>query len=233
MHMVVRLPPGVQAEEAYLYGFQITGEHAVWWGYDGDIWRVPLNGGVPEQLLRERYLRVSAWPWAYDDGKRTVVNVETGQEIEVTAADDLENRLACGPAWCVGENWQELWKVTQATVLRVDGSERTTMPGDALPMRPPIRDRLVLLGVPTVYGDDSIPRTPGVWGLGHVTQIYDRCTKQTALLGSYALIKAEMPWQEIKIGAWTKNGPLVFWRTAGDRLMIADLARIGASSCSV
>ncbi|MCA2178683.1 hypothetical protein LDL08_21060 [Nonomuraea glycinis] len=231
MHMVSRLPLGVQAEEAYVYGFQIAGEHAVWWGYDGDVWRVPLSGGEPEQLLPGRRLRVSSWPWAYDQYERSVVNVETGQEIEVAAADDLDHRLACGPAWCVGEDRQELWKVTQATVLRVDGSERTTVPGDALLMRPPIRDRLALLGVPTVDGDDSIPRTWGAGGLGHVAQIYDRCTHQSALLGSYALTKAEMPWGEIKIGAWTQNGPLVFWRTR-DRLVVVDLARIGGSSCS-
>lgn len=231
MRMVARLPSNVHAEEAYVYGFQLTGEHAAWWGYDGDIWRVPLSGGEAEQLLPGKRLRVSSWPWAYDEHKRTVVNVETGQDIEVTEADDLEHRLACGPAWCVGEDWQELWMVSQATVLRVDGSHRITVPGDALLMRPLIRDRLALLGVPTVHGDDSIPRTWGGGGLGHVAQVYDRCTHQAAYLGSYKLTKAEMPWAEIKIGAWTQDGPLAFWRTR-DRLVVADLARVGASSCS-
>lgn len=230
MRMVARLPSNVQAEEAYVHGFQLTGEHAAWWGYDGDIWRVPLSGGEAEQLLPGRRLRVSSWPWAYDEHERTVVNVETGQEIEVAEADDLEHRLACGPAWCVGEDRQELWKVRQATVLRVDGSDRTTVPGDALLMKPLIRDRLVLLGVPTVHGD-SVSRTWGGGGLGHVAQVYDRCTQQAAYLGSYALAKAERPWAEIKIGSWTQDGPLVFWRTR-DRLEVVDLARIGASSCS-
>lgn len=228
MRLVARLPSNIRAEEAYVYGFQLTGEHAVWWGYDGDIWRVPLSGGEPEQVLPGRNLRVSSWPWAYDESAQTVVNAETGQEIEVTEADDLENHLACGLSWCVGEDWQEPWKVTQATVLRVDGSDRTTVPGDAYPRRPLIRDRLALLGVPTVYGD---PPAGGGGVLGQVVQVYDRCTHQTAMLGSYALAKAEMPWNEIKVGAWTQDGPLVFWRNR-DRLVVADLARIGTSSCS-
>ncbi|WP_440085747.1 hypothetical protein [Streptosporangium sp. LJ11] len=237
MRMAVRLPSNVQAEDAYVHGFQITGGHAVWWSYDGDVWRVPLSGGEPEQVLPGRRLRVSSWPWAYDEYERTVVNLDTGQETEVTEIDDLQHRLACGPAWCVGEDWQELWKVTRATVLRVDGSDRTTLPGDALLMRPLIRDRLALLGVPTITGvsavdeDDFIPRTWGAGGLGHVTQVHDRCTRQTALLGSYALTRAEGPWSEIKIGAWTQDGPLVFWRTTQDRLVVADLARVGASNC--
>ncbi len=237
MRMVARLPSNIQAEEAYVHGFQITDEHAVWWGYDGDIWRVPLSGGEPKQVLPDRRLRVSSWPWAYDEYKRTVVNLDTGQEASVTEADDLEHRLACGPAWCVGENRQELWKVTQATVLRVDGSDRTTVPGDGLLKRPLIRDRLALLGVPTIAGvsaidgDGFIPRTWGPGSLGHVTQVYDRCTRQTAMLGSYTLTRAEMPWGEIKTGAWTQDGPLVFWRTTRDRLVVADLARVGASNC--
>jgi hypothetical protein len=67
MRMVSRLPPSLQAEAVDLYGFQIAGEHAAWWGYDGDIWKVPLSGGEPEQLLPQRRLRVSSWPWAYDE----------------------------------------------------------------------------------------------------------------------------------------------------------------------
>lgn len=114
MHMVARLPATVQAEEAYVDGFQISGEDVVWWGYDGDIWRVPLRGGAPEQVLPERRLRVGSWPWAFDEYERIVVNLQTGQEIEVTEADDLAHRLACGPAWCVGEDWQRLWRVTRA-----------------------------------------------------------------------------------------------------------------------
>ncbi|MER6574161.1 hypothetical protein [Nonomuraea sp. NPDC001023] len=232
MRMVARLPLSVQAEGAHIDGFQIIGENVVWWGYDGDIWRVSLHGGEPEQVLPGRRLRVSSWPWAYDRYERIVINLDTGQETEVTEAEDFEHRLACGPAWCVGEDWQELWKVTQATVLRVDGSDRVTVPGDALLMRPPIRDRLALLGVPTVAGDDSIPNTWGAATLGHVMQVYDRCTRKAAILGSYTLTKAEMPWGEIKIGVWPQDGPVLYWRTTQNRLMVVDLARVGESPCS-
>ncbi|MGP4094395.1 hypothetical protein [Nonomuraea sp. KM90] len=232
MHMVARLPATAQADEAYVDGFQLIGEQAVWWGYDGDIWRVPLTGGIPEQVLPDRRLRVSSWPWAYDEYERTVVNLDTHRQLEVTEVDDLNHRLACGPVWCVGEDWQELWKITQATVLRVDGSDRTTVPGDALMLRPLIRDRLALLGIPTVEGDDSIPKTWGATTLGHVAQVYDRCTRQAALLGSYGLTKAEMPWREIKSGAWTPDGPVLYWRTTRDRFVVADLAHIASSPCT-
>ncbi|MFD9946752.1 hypothetical protein ACFWYW_17315 [Nonomuraea sp. NPDC059023] len=163
-----------------------------------------------------------------------MINLDTGQETEVSEAEDLEHRLACGPAWCVGQDWQGPWKVTQATVLRVDGSDRVDVPGDALPMRPPIRDRLALLGVPTVDGDDSNPKTWGAATLGHVMQIYDRCTGEAALLGSYdALTKPETPWGAIKAGVWPQDGPVLYWPTTQNRLMVVDLARVGASPCSV
>ncbi|WP_345561178.1 hypothetical protein [Nonomuraea rosea] len=231
MHRVARLPATVRADETDVDGFQISGGDAVWWGYDGDIWRVPLSGGIPERVRSDRRLRVSSWPWAFDEYERVVVNLRTGQEIEMTEAGDLAHRLACGPVWCVGENRQELWSVTQATVLRVDGTDRTTVPGDALMMRPLIRDRLALLGVPTVVGDDSIPSTWGASAFGHVAQIYDRCTRQSALLGSYGLWRAENPWTMIKSGAWTQDGPVVYWRTTRDRFVVVDLARVATSPC--
>lgn len=232
MHMVARLPANVKAAEDYLAGFQIVGDFAAWWGYRGDIWRVPLGGGNPEQVLPGKDLQVSSWPWAYNRYQRIVVNLDTGQEINVTEAADLRHRLACGPVWCVGEDWQEPWKVTRATVLRVNGSDRMTVPGDALPMRPPIHDRLALLGVPTVFGDDAIPKTWGAATLGHVMQLYDLCTRRTALLGSSELLKAEMPWSAIKTGSTTPDGPILYWRTTKDRFVVVDLARIAALPCS-
>jgi hypothetical protein len=229
LHMVARLPANVPAESAEVAGFQIIGDAVAWWGHDRDIWRVPLSGGRPEPVLPDRNLRVSSWPWAYDEYGRTVVNLDTGQETQVTGADDMRHRLACGPVWCVGEDWQQPWKVTRATVLRVDGSERTTVPGDALLMRPPIRDRLALLGIPTVEGDDSVPGTWGAGELGPVVQLFDRCTGRTALLGSP---EADGEWNDIKTGAGTPDGPILYWRATQNRYTILDLARIAGRPCA-
>ncbi|MFF5211399.1 hypothetical protein [Streptosporangium sp. NPDC000396] len=229
--MVARLPENVQAEKAYIDGFQIIGDVAVWGGYRGDIWKVPLVGGHPEQILPDGSVQVSTWPWAYDEGERTVVNLDTGQEIRVAGADDLSS-LACGPAWCVGEERRELWKVTQATMLQINGANRHSVPGDALRFRPPIHNRLVFLGMPTVIGDDSIPRTWGGSALGPIIQLYDVCTRQNAFLGSSKLLKAEMPWNVIKMGSHAPDGPIVYWRTTQNRFVVVDLARIAAQPCS-
>ncbi|MFE0155517.1 hypothetical protein ACFWY5_50845 [Nonomuraea sp. NPDC059007] len=65
-------------------------------------------------------------------------------------------------------------------------------------------------------------------------QIYDRCTGEAALLGSYdALTKPETPWGAIKAGVWPQDGPVLYWPTTQNRLMVVDLARVGASPCSV
>ncbi|GAA3408935.1 hypothetical protein GCM10018952_07820 [Streptosporangium vulgare] len=88
-------------------------------------------------------------------------------------------------------------------------------------------------GVSAADGDDFIPQDDlGIRVLGHVNQVYDRCTPAgRALLGSHALTRATMPWGEIKIGTWPQDGPLVFWRTTRNRLVVADLARVGVSNC--
>ncbi|GAA4526902.1 hypothetical protein GCM10023096_61240 [Nonomuraea ferruginea] len=128
-----------------------------------------------------------------------------------------------------GDGWQEPWQTTRATVLRVDGSDRTTVPGDALMQRPPIRDRLALLRVPTVEGDDSIPRS---WGRRHsdTSPRVSTAARAAALLGTHSSMHEEMPWTEIKTGVWAPDGPLLYWRTDGDQFVVADLGGIDIAS---
>ncbi|GAA3160866.1 hypothetical protein GCM10010466_59740 [Planomonospora alba] len=226
MRAVTRLPGNGNRN---VFGFEITDDTAAWWDYEGGIWRVPLAGGEPVQVLPGRRLRVTSWPWAWDEGERTVVNLVTGQEIQVSGGDDL-GHLTCGPTWCVGDAGPP-YGIRNVALLRLNGSERTTVPGDAMLQMVPIRDRITLLGLPTIIGDNSVPGTWGAGQLGPAVQLYDRCTKQSALIGSPDMAKARETWNEIKTGAATAQGPLLFWKSAREGYTVLDLARIIDSPC--
>ncbi|MGJ6963546.1 hypothetical protein ACSDR0_16705 [Streptosporangium sp. G11] len=150
LRMVTRLPAGAGD---YTKGFQVTGDLAVWWGFNG-AWSVPLAGGEPRRILPEGALRVTSWPWGYDRSRRSVVNLLTRQENKARHLDDTEG-LYCGPAWCVGRVTGRPHEAVQVVMQHVDGSGRTTVPGFPLALMPPIRDRFALLHPLAVSRDGS------------------------------------------------------------------------------
>ncbi|NRQ39225.1 hypothetical protein HII36_46500 [Nonomuraea sp. NN258] len=221
MRMAVRLPENLQAEEAYVDGFQIVGNTAVWWGIDSDIWRVPLAGGTPEQVRPGDRAHVSSWPWAHDAAAKTIIHLGTGEEIDVDATG---HPLACDSVWCVGADGRS----DEVVVLKADGGGRVTVPGTVLMFKPPIHNRLVLLRMPgRQYGGSF-----GGSALGAIVQLYDICTRRQAFLGSATLARAELPWDAIRLGAHTPEGPIVYWRAGGNRFVVVDLARITAHPCA-
>ncbi|WP_436760871.1 hypothetical protein [Streptosporangium sp. V21-05] len=226
MRKVTGLPANGQD---HLRGFEITNDLAVWWNSDG-IWRVPLTGGEPERVLPERDLLVTSWPWAYDEKRQSVINMVNRHESQVRPGDNIDD-LRCGSMWCVGRVIPQPYGVMTAVVQRTDGSGRTTIPGTPLDLAP-IRDRLALFGLPGVFGDDSVAVTWGSSRLGPSIQLYDRCTRQAALLGSPDKTKAQATWNEIEFGAATPNGPTLFWKTTRGRYTVLDLSRVTDPPCA-
>ncbi|MEU3168357.1 hypothetical protein [Streptosporangium sp. NPDC006930] len=227
MRMVTRLPIN---KDQQIFGFQITEDTAAWWGYEGDVWKASMSGGRPEPVRPDRKLRVTNWPWAWDVSERTVINLATGEERRVTAGRDLRE-LTCGPVWCVGQAESVPYEMRKVVIMRLDGAERTELPGDANLRMAPFRETIFLLGLPTIRGDDSREITWGAAQLGPLIQLYDRCTKRTAVIGSSALQKRGMPWHEIKVGATSPEGSTLFWVGNRERYTVLDLARIAESSC--
>ncbi|WP_329086856.1 hypothetical protein [Streptosporangium sp. NBC_01469] len=223
MKMVTRLPT---TEQGDVGGFEIVGDFVAWWNLV-DIWRGPLTGGEPEQILPERNLRVTSWPWAYDRQRQGIVNLVTGQESKAQHEDDIEY-LDCGSVWCVGQVATQPHEAAKAALQRVNGSGRTTIPGDPLTLVPPIRDRLVILRPPAA--PDSGTRWGGGY-LGPSAQLYDRCTQRAALLGFPERTKAPEDWNKIRFGAATPDGPIMFWKTTRGRYTVLDLSRITDPPC--
>lgn len=223
MRMMTRLPTTGQG---HVSDFEIIDDLVVWRDSDG-IWRAPLTGGERGQILPDRDLDVTSWPWAYDGQRQTVINLVTRQERKAQHADDIEY-LDCGPVWCVGQVTSWPREVRKAAIQRVDGSGRTTVLGDPLTLVPPIRDRFVLLRPPAVPDD-------GRWGgshLGPSAQLYDRCSRRAALLGFPDRTKAPEDWNEISFGAIAPDGPIVFWESGGGRYTVLDLSRITDPPCT-
>ncbi len=215
LRMVARLP----ADAAdYYHGFQITDDLAVWWGLRG-VWQVPLTGGEPEQVLSDEYTDVTTWPWGYDRRRQSVVDLYTNREDRALHVHDLQGQN-CGPVWCVGQVDTELHELTKTAIQRVDGSGRTTVPGIPVVHLGPIQDRFVLLGAPAVVGESvRIDRF----------QLYDRCTRQAALLGSPKPAGAAP--SKILQGATTPDRTFFFWKDSGTRYTVLDLSRVAGGPC--
>ncbi|MFB9677422.1 hypothetical protein [Streptosporangium vulgare] len=223
MKMMARLPTTGQG---LVDDFEITDDLVVWRDSEG-IWSASLTGDEIGQIFPDRDLDITSWPWAYDGRRQTVVNLVTRQEKKARHGDDVEF-LDCGPVWCVGQVTSYPHEVRKTVIQRVDGSGRTTVPGEHLPLVPPIRDRFVLLRPPTAPSD-------GVWGgsqLGTSAQLYDRCSQQTALLGFSDQAKAPEDWNEISLGAMLTDGPIVFWKSGGGHYTALDFSRITDPPCT-
>ncbi|MGJ6963543.1 hypothetical protein ACSDR0_16690 [Streptosporangium sp. G11] len=223
MKMTTRL---ATTGQGHVRNFEITDDLVVWQDSDG-IWSAPLTGDERGQILPDRDLDITSWPWAYGGRRQTVVNLVTRQERRARHADDVEF-LACGPVWCVGQ--VTFWpnEPRKAAIQRVDGSGRTTVFGHPLSLVPPIRDRLVLLRPPALPSD-------GRWEGGHLgtsAQLYDRCSRRAALLGFPDRTKAPEDWNEIRFGAMATDGPIVFWKSGGGRYTVVDLSRITDPPCT-
>ncbi|MET8054631.1 hypothetical protein ABZU75_44370 [Streptosporangium sp. NPDC005286] len=218
MKMVTRLPANGQD---YSRGFQITDDLALWWGFDG-VWHVPLTGGEPKQVLPGRALRVTSWPWAYDMQRQSIVNLVTHQENKARRLDDVEGPY-CGSVWCVGRADAPPRELTRTVIQRVDGSGRTIVPGFALGLLPPIRDRFVLFGLPSATGDNRF---------GPPFQLYDRCTRRKALLGPPGRAETETTRGKIRYGAATPEMSLLIWEASATRYTVLDLSRISDAACA-
>ncbi|MEU4410502.1 hypothetical protein AB0F88_38870 [Streptosporangium sp. NPDC023963] len=222
MKMTARLPTTGQG---HVNNFEIIDDLVIWRDFKG-IWSASLAGDEIRQIFPDRDLNVTSWPWAYDRRQRTVVNLVTRQERKAQRGDDVEF-LNCGPVWCVGQVTPRPHEAGKATIQRVDGSGRTTVPGEPLTLVPTIRDRFVFLWPPTVPGD-------GRWGgsqLGTSAQLYDRCSRRAALLGFPDRTKAPEDWNEIRLGATVTDRPIVFWKSGGGRYTVVDLSRITDPPC--
>ncbi|MFI6741482.1 hypothetical protein ACIBI9_51935 [Nonomuraea sp. NPDC050451] len=106
--------------------FGITEDVLVWSVREGGgVYRMPVTGGTPQLLPGTAGLRLTYWPWAAGMSSRgvqnRVVNLETGESIEVSVPDGV-GVMQCHPEWCAGGRGERV------IVQRVDGSERHTLP---------------------------------------------------------------------------------------------------------
>ncbi|MEU0564672.1 hypothetical protein ABZ297_04625 [Nonomuraea sp. NPDC005983] len=114
----------------------LAGDHVAWSSPLGGVWRMSIDGGVPEMVAKSKGLQLAAWPWAIDEpldirtNPTRVVNLETGRTAAITAARGVEG-LRCGPTWCLGARGDD------SVVQRIDGSQ--------------VRVRRLLHGYPSAY----------------------------------------------------------------------------------
>lgn len=113
----------------------------------------------------------------------------------------------------------------QPFVQRVDGSGRTPLPGFPLTSAGLIRDRFAVLSPPAVTGGTRAGDHVGAW-------LYDRCADKSGLVVFPDRDKAADAWRELRYGAATSEGPILFWETAGDSYTVPDLSRIPDATCA-
>ncbi len=223
MKMAARLPTTGQG---HVDNFEIIDDLVIWQDFKG-VWSASLTGDEIRQIVPDRDLDITSWPWTYDRRQQTVVNLITRQETKVRHGDDVPFPK-CGPVWCVGKVTPRPHEVGKTAIQRVDGSGRTTVPGDPLTVVPTLRDRFVFLWPPTVPGDGR----RGGSRLGTSSQLYDRCGQRAALLGLPDRTKAPEEWPEIRLGTTATDRPIVFWKRDGGRYTIVDLSRIADPPCT-
>ncbi|NRQ38639.1 hypothetical protein HII36_43475 [Nonomuraea sp. NN258] len=99
----------------------LAGQDVVWSAPLDGVWRMRIDGGVPERVPGSRGLQLVEWPWATDEpldvrtNPTKLVNLRTGSQVEIRPASGVEG-LRCGPTWCAGTREGE------TVVQRSDGS---------------------------------------------------------------------------------------------------------------
>ncbi|MET7327062.1 hypothetical protein [Nonomuraea sp. NPDC005650] len=99
----------------------LAGQDVVWSAPLDGVWRMRIDGGVPERVPGSKGLQLVEWPWATDEpldvrtNPTKVVNLQTGVTIKVRPAVGVEG-LRCGPTWCTGRRGDD------TVVQRSDGS---------------------------------------------------------------------------------------------------------------
>ncbi|MGW4792207.1 hypothetical protein ACWEPC_07305 [Nonomuraea sp. NPDC004297] len=99
----------------------LAGEHVVWSSPLDGVWRMRIDGGIPERVPRSKGLQLVEWPWATDEpldirtNPTRVMNLQTGRNIKIRPLQGVEG-LRCGPTWCTGTRGED------TIVQRTDGS---------------------------------------------------------------------------------------------------------------
>ncbi|MFI7423195.1 SigE family RNA polymerase sigma factor [Nonomuraea sp. NPDC049684] len=99
----------------------LAGQEVIWSAPLEGLWRMRIDGGVPERVPGSRGLQLVEWPWVTDEpldvrtNPTKVVNVQTGVTLKVRPASGVEG-LRCGPTWCTGTRGDD------TVVQRRDGS---------------------------------------------------------------------------------------------------------------
>ncbi|MFC4111582.1 hypothetical protein [Nonomuraea zeae] len=142
-------------EHARMDTIGIGGEHVYWSEQSGGLWRVPVEGGTPEQVPGGDGLHLLAWPYAVDvarfsrepDLNQTrLVDLARGATTVIAAPDGMKG-LRCGPSWCGGRDDEGYF----ARSLDGTGTIRLAGLHSLSPMIPfPILDRF-LNGGTTIY----------------------------------------------------------------------------------
>ncbi|MGA4987883.1 hypothetical protein [Nonomuraea bangladeshensis] len=99
----------------------LAGRDLVWSAPLDGVWRMRIDGGVPERVPGAKGLQLVEWPWATDEpldvraNPARVVDLRTGAAVKVRPAPGVEG-LRCGPTWCTGT------RGNRTVVQRSDGS---------------------------------------------------------------------------------------------------------------
>lgn len=99
----------------------LAGQDVVWSAPLDGVWRMRIDGGVPERVAKSKGLQLVEWPWATDEpldvrtNPTRVVDLRTGRTIKIRPAAGVTG-LRCGPTWCAGTRGADV------VVQRSDGS---------------------------------------------------------------------------------------------------------------
>ncbi|GAA2208589.1 hypothetical protein GCM10009850_040470 [Nonomuraea monospora] len=177
----------LSGDRSDLDAISVNGDQVIWSERSGGVWRVPLAGGVPDQITATDGLHLLRWPWASDapagpdlgDRNQTVL-----VDLTLITSHEVDSRpgakgVRCGPHWCLGRH------AGGGFAQRIDGSDLRDVKGvfghpEPLSMAP-ILNRFV-------------PLRDGV---------YDLATGSTATIDA----------RTVALGAAGEPSTLIYWRT--------------------
>ncbi|MFI9838287.1 hypothetical protein ACIHFD_14705 [Nonomuraea sp. NPDC051941] len=218
----------------FVEGLRLDAAGLVWWG-DGEIHRMPPEGGAITRVEVGDSLRTSSWPWIQNED-RSLTNMSTGQTRRIGRLDGSFAR--CGPAWCVSEASRRTGELTQVVVQRLDGTGRQLVPAEHL-QTSLYRERFGFFGPPFIRGQGKSGLVSTAWAIGTrgtAVAIYDRCAGRVALLDPPDAPAPYTVYVRYNPGiirlAIDGTGLLMYWNAKGSRHQVLDLTGVDNAACS-
>jgi hypothetical protein len=110
------------------YDLVFANGHLHWLAFrseGGEVHSAPATGGAVTVQLLPLVYSIVGWPWLAtplpgDHGPKHLLNLETGQQIDIDAPYTRE--LACVPGWCRVSTYDDSMSVVEVGTMKTDGS---------------------------------------------------------------------------------------------------------------